>query len=126
MGPKDDKGQYHIDGIMPIDEWCDQDTGCARPGIADDPQMNGACIAALRFALEAASLLGETPVPPAWTDVADNLALPFDSDLGIHRMPSGPDGKSIVKEASASGGKILHAIHRICEQMRAEAFVRRP
>ena len=45
---------------MPVDEWCDQTSGCVSPGVNDDPQMNGASVAALKFAVEAAHLLGKT------------------------------------------------------------------
>ncbi len=30
---------YHLRGVMPIDEWCDEDSGCAQPGVDDDPQV---------------------------------------------------------------------------------------
>ena len=39
---------------MPVDEWCDPASGCGSPGVNDDPQMNGASVAALKFAAEAA------------------------------------------------------------------------
>jgi hypothetical protein len=40
--------------VMPVDEWCDPESGCSFPGVKDDPQMNGASVAALLFAAEAA------------------------------------------------------------------------
>ena len=55
----DENDDLHINGIMPIHEWCDEDSGCAFPGVDDDPQMNAASIVACKFAIEAAELLGE-------------------------------------------------------------------
>eukprot|EP01047_Picozoa_sp_COSAG01_P137587 COSAG01_NODE_68123_length_265_cov_0.608434_1_plen_87_part_11 len=48
-------GSYHINRVMPVDEWCDNTaSSCGSTGVNDDPQMNGASVAALRFAVEAA------------------------------------------------------------------------
>ena len=80
---------------MPVDEWCDQSSGCGSPGVNDDPQMNGASIAALKFAQEAAQILGKTP-DPKWLEVGDKLLIPrgtLTTPLGIykdvHLMPNG-------------------------------------
>ena len=80
---------------MPVDEWCDQSSGCGTPGVNDDPQMNGASVAALKFAVEAAEVLGEAP-DPAWAEIANKLLIPrgtLTTPLGIykdvHLMPNG-------------------------------------
>eukprot|EP01065_Artemidia_motanka_P005545 TRINITY_DN1267_c1_g1_i2.p1 TRINITY_DN1267_c1_g1~~TRINITY_DN1267_c1_g1_i2.p1 ORF type:complete len:708 (+),score=214.08 TRINITY_DN1267_c1_g1_i2:655-2778(+) len=79
---------HHIRRVMPVDEWCDQLSGCAKPGVDDDPQMNAASVAALRFAVEAAAVLNHT-APALWADIADTLVIPFDAKNGVHAMPSG-------------------------------------
>ena len=50
---RDPSGAYHLEKVMPVDEWCDNAaSGCGSRGVNDDPQMNGAAIAALQFAIE--------------------------------------------------------------------------
>ncbi len=81
--------------VMPVDEWCDQSSGCGSPGINDDPQMNGASVAALQFAVEASRLLGKTP-DPQWLEISNKLLIPrgtMTTPIGIyndvHLMPNG-------------------------------------
>eukprot|EP00947_MAST-08B_sp_MAST-8B-sp1_P005903 g5903.t1 len=53
------KAVYHVRKVMPIDEWCDQkQSGCANPGVDDDPQMNAVSKVAMLWAVEAAHLVG--------------------------------------------------------------------
>jgi hypothetical protein len=82
---------------MPIDEWCDQSSGCANPGVDDDPQMNGVSVAALLWAVEAATLVGET-APIAWAQIAAGLVIPYNASLGggVHTMPVGANGVSVI------------------------------
>jgi hypothetical protein len=44
--------------------------------VNDDPQMNGACVAALQFATEAAGVLGET-ADPKWQELSKKLLIPY-------------------------------------------------
>lgn len=48
----------------------------SRAGVNDDPQMNGACVAALQFATEAAGVLGET-ADPKWQELSKKLLIPY-------------------------------------------------
>lgn len=91
----DKAGIYHIDKVMPVDEWCHQPSGCADPGVNDDPQMNGASKVALRFAVEAAETLNNT-IDPKWSEIAEKLYMPFGnfstpygSYHDVHLMPNG-------------------------------------
>eukprot|EP00035_Acanthoeca_spectabilis_P014265 m.271436 g.271436 ORF g.271436 m.271436 type:complete len:952 (-) comp16091_c0_seq1:156-3011(-) len=97
-------GAYHLRGVMPIDEWCDQASGCANPGVDDDPQMNGMCIAALRWAIEAAELIGKGPTPNTWGKIAAGLVLPYNASLGggVHTMPVGANGISVINPPRAT------------------------
>ena len=96
---------YSLQGVMPIDEWCNQASGCADPGVNDDPQMNGVTIAALEFAIEAASIVGATS-DPVWGSIARGLPLLYDANLGnggVHTMPrGGKDNVSTVIPNSRS------------------------
>jgi hypothetical protein len=94
---------------MPVDEWCDNKASeCGSIGVADDPQMNGASVAALRFATEAAAALGKTP-DPKWLEVADRLLIPrgtFTTSSGgsykdVHLMPD----KTVPFDRIMLGGK---------------------
>ena len=93
----DTNGAYHIDKVMPVDEWCDQSSGCGSPGVNDDPQMNGASKAALQFAVEAAAAVGAAAeVDPRWSEIAaklvipyGNFSTPFGSYHDVHLMPTG-------------------------------------
>jgi hypothetical protein len=98
---KDADGSLHINGVMPIDEWCDQKSGCASPGISDDPQMNGMSISAMGFAIEAAELLQE-PVPDEWREIFAGLPIPFDETRGIHTMPVGANGAPVISSPTST------------------------
>ena len=88
-------GHFHIYKVMPVDEWCDNGaSGCGDSGVDDDPQMNGASIAALQFAAEAADALGMSP-DPGWLNVSTKILLPygsFETPYGkysdVHLMPN--------------------------------------
>ena len=90
--------RYHILKVMPVDEWCWHDSGCGNPGVNDDPQMNGASVAALRFASEAAVTLGvDRDEAIGWAAIAGKLLIPRGTlhapDSGtytnVHLMPKG-------------------------------------
>ena len=61
----------------------------------DDPQMNGVTVAALRFAIEVAGIMGITP-PPEWGKIANGLIIPYNATLGVHSMPVGPTGLPVI------------------------------
>ena len=62
---------------------------------------SGVTIAALRFATEAATLLG-IQREPLWTQIADGLVMPYDATLGVHTMPSGNNQSVVVAPHSTS------------------------
>jgi hypothetical protein len=105
-------GSYHINRVMPVDEWCDNTaSSCGSTGVNDDPQMNGASVAALRFAVEAALVLGEAP-DPRWTEIAKKLVIPYgnfstpySSYEGVHLMPP----KTVPFETVMLGGQPFSA-----------------
>jgi hypothetical protein len=111
---------YHINKVMPVDEWCDPKSGCASPGVNDDPQMNGASVAALHFAAEAAAVLG-TASPAQqqeWLDVAakinipfGNFSTPFGSYEEVHLMPP---HTGTVHTMHRTVHTLLHSLHTHC------------
>ncbi|MBI5371179.1 MAG: glycoside hydrolase family 65 protein [Sphingobacteriales bacterium] len=76
-------GQYDIKNVVASDEWAEN--------VDNDAFTNAAARANLRFAAEAAKLLGITP-DPDWTKVADNIPI-------LHF----PDG--VTKEHAAYAGE---------------------
>jgi hypothetical protein len=73
--------------------------------------MNGASVAALRFAVEAATVLGKEP-DPKWAEIAakltipyGNFSTPYGSYEGVHLMP--PD--TVPFETVMKGGKPFSA-----------------
>ncbi|MFI1966344.1 glycosyl hydrolase family 65 protein [Streptomyces pathocidini] len=79
-------GRHHINGVIPPDEY-------AAPH-DDSVYTNVAARAVLRFAAEAAAVLGKTP-DPEWERVADGLVVPFDETRGIHPEFAGYEGEKI-------------------------------
>ncbi|MGQ4516487.1 carbohydrate-binding protein [Streptomyces sp. DW26H14] len=67
-------GQYHIEGVTGPDEYHEH--------VTDNATTNAGAVVALRSAAAAATVLHETP-DPAWTRIADRIAVPADAD-GSH------------------------------------------
>ena len=77
--------------------------GCASPGVDDDAQMNAMTAAAIRFAVEAAAVVGwtgdnATKEVAAWGAIAAGLVIPFNASLGggVHTMPVGRNGLPVI------------------------------
>ncbi|RZB19349.1 glycoside hydrolase family 65 protein [Streptomyces sp. F001] len=83
-------GSYHINGVIPPDEYADEPND-------DSVYTNVAARASLRFATEAAVVLGE-PADPRWAEVADGLVVLFDERLGVHPEFAGYAGQ-LIKQA---------------------------
>ncbi|AWW41663.1 haloacid dehalogenase [Streptomyces cadmiisoli] len=83
-------GSHHINGVIPPDEYADEPND-------DSAYTNVAARASLRFATEAAALLGE-PSDPRWEVVAAGLVVPFDERRGIHPEFTGYAGQ-LIKQA---------------------------
>jgi trehalose/maltose hydrolase-like predicted phosphorylase len=66
---------YEIDQVMPPDE--------NHFPVNNSAYTNASAELALRFALQAASLLGKS-APASWSTVADAMYVPFDASQGIH------------------------------------------
>lgn len=63
---KDAKGRYHINNVVAANEW--------EENIDNDAFTNGIAILSLRYAHQAALLLGKKP-DPNWLQVADNIVI---------------------------------------------------
>lgn len=83
-------GAYHINGVIPPDEYAQEPND-------DSAYTNVAARASMRFAAEAAAVLGES-ADPRWTEVADGLVVLFDEDRGIHLEYTGYAGQ-LIKQA---------------------------
>ena len=66
---------YEIDRVMPPDE--------NHFPVNNSAYTNASAEVVLRFAMQAARLLGKTP-PASWATVADAMYVPFDAGQGIH------------------------------------------
>jgi trehalose/maltose hydrolase-like predicted phosphorylase len=85
-------GSYSINTVIPPDEYVEQ--------VNDSVYTNVGARDALRFATQAAALLGQH-ARPQWTRVADGLRILFDSNLGIHPEYAGYPGDA-VKQADVT------------------------
>ena len=63
---KDDKGRYHINNVVAANEW--------EENVDNDAFTNGIAILSLRYADQAAKVLG-LPTDPAWLDVAGKIVI---------------------------------------------------
>merc|ERR1712048_784889 len=84
----------HINRVIPPDEYKDKE-----PYTNDSVYTNWVAKVNLRFATEAANILGETP-EPEWATVADAIPILFDEGRGIHPEYSGYMDEGI-KQADA-------------------------
>ncbi|MDQ0994573.1 glycosyl hydrolase family 65 protein [Streptomyces sp. V3I7] len=80
-------GRYHLSGVIPPDEYAIEPHD-------DSAYTNASAAAVLRFATEAAAVLGE-PADPAWYEAARGLVVPFDERLGVHPEFAGYEGEQI-------------------------------
>jgi trehalose/maltose hydrolase-like predicted phosphorylase len=85
-------GSYSINTVIPPDEYVEQ--------VNDSVYTNVGARDALRFATQAAALLGQH-ARPQWTRVAGGLRILFDSNLGIHPEYAGYPGDA-VKQADVT------------------------
>jgi trehalose/maltose hydrolase-like predicted phosphorylase len=89
---RDPDGSYHIRTVIPPDEYVEQ--------VDDSVYTNVAARDALRFAGQAAALLGR-PAPARWATVADHLRILFDPASGVHPEYAGYPGDA-VKQADVT------------------------
>ncbi|MGV9678985.1 discoidin domain-containing protein [Nocardia sp. NPDC003482] len=82
----DPDGGYSIRDVAGPDEYSN--------GVDDGVYTNAVAAEALRNATAAARLLNQ-PAPPAWTDVADHLRIPFDPVNGVFLQYAGYRGAQI-------------------------------
>ena len=83
---------YSINTVIPPDEYVEQ--------VDDSVYTNVGARDSLRFAIQAAGLVGQH-ASPTWSRVADGLRVLFDSTLGIHPEYAGYPGDA-VKQADVT------------------------
>eukprot|EP00054_Salpingoeca_dolichothecata_P011085 m.61668 g.61668 ORF g.61668 m.61668 type:complete len:678 (+) comp19291_c0_seq2:45-2078(+) len=117
-------GLYHINYVLPIDEWCDNAvTSCLTKGINDSAQMNGFSKVALRWAADAYDLLNMTdPQQELWRAVADKLPVLFDEKNQRHIQfegftPNLPERSYICPE------EVLYLTHPVGPSLNISAQV---
>lgn len=86
-----ENGAYHIINVMAADEWAEN--------VDDNAFTNGAAISALRFATQAAELLGQTP-DPKWMEIANGLPILQFAD-GTTREHATYEGE-LIKQADVN------------------------
>ncbi|MCH8485911.1 MAG: glycoside hydrolase family 65 protein, partial [Candidatus Cyclonatronum sp.] len=86
-----ENGAYHIINVMAADEWAEN--------VDDNAFTNGAAISALRFATQAAELLGQTP-DPKWMEIANGLPI-LQFEDGTTREHATYEGE-LIKQADVN------------------------
>jgi trehalose/maltose hydrolase-like predicted phosphorylase len=75
---------YSIDGVMPVDEWCDNDqTKCGDIGVNNAVQTNAVAIVSLQLASQVGRML-KFDVDPQWDIIAENIKINFNSTTQTH------------------------------------------
>ncbi|CAF1534955.1 unnamed protein product, partial [Adineta steineri] len=75
---------YSIDGIMPVDEWCDNtQSKCGDVGVNNAIQTNAVAVVSLIFATEVGNMFG-FDVDPEWIQTAKKLKINFNSTTQTH------------------------------------------
>jgi trehalose/maltose hydrolase-like predicted phosphorylase len=85
-------GAFHLDHVTGPDE--------ENPNVKDEVYTNVAAKTVLEDAASAAQAIGQ-PAPPRWSNIAHDLAVPFDRAEGIHPEFDGYGGQ-LVKQADAT------------------------
>ncbi len=100
-------GKYHINNVVAADEWAEN--------VDDDAFTNGIAIEVLRYATQAAQVLGITP-DPTWTEVADNIVILSMKD-GVTREHATYNGE-VIKQADVN--LLSYPLHIIREPQQIE------
>lgn len=75
---------YSINGVMPVDEWCDNDaTKCGDIGVNNAVQTNSVAVVSLLMAAQVGRMFGFT-VDPRWETIAKYLKINFNSTTQTH------------------------------------------
>ncbi|CAF1535077.1 unnamed protein product, partial [Adineta steineri] len=75
---------YSINGIMPVDEWCDNtQSKCGDIGVNNAIQTNAVAVVSLIFATEVGNMFG-FDVDPEWIQTAKKLKINFNSTTQTH------------------------------------------
>ncbi|CAF4220657.1 unnamed protein product, partial [Adineta steineri] len=75
---------YSINGVMPVDEWCDNtQSKCGDIGVNNAIQTNAVAVVSLIFATEVGNMFG-FDVDPEWIQTAKKLKLNFNSTTQTH------------------------------------------
>ncbi|UJR22365.1 hypothetical protein I4U23_025427 [Adineta vaga] len=81
---KTNKEIYSINGIMPVDEWCDNtESKCGDIGVNNAIQTNAVAVVSLLYATEVGNMLG-FDVDPEWAITAQKLKINFNSTTQTH------------------------------------------
>ncbi|CAF1386310.1 unnamed protein product [Adineta steineri] len=81
---KTDNITYSINGIMPVDEWCDNtQSKCGDIGVNNAIQTNAVAVVSLIFATEVGNMFG-FDVDPEWIRTAKKLKINFNSTTQKH------------------------------------------
>lgn len=93
----DPAGGYDIDDVQAPDEYHDH--------VNNDAYTNASAQTALRIAVQAAGIIGQTP-DPAWTSVADGLKVPVvggvDAAGAVHSEYDGYTAQTTIKQADVT------------------------
>jgi trehalose/maltose hydrolase-like predicted phosphorylase len=96
-GERDPDGSWHLRNILPPDESVGEGPRTSTGYCDDNVLTNTSARDVLRYAIEAARILGKT-APPEWSEVADHLFIPPKDAGGIYPEYAGYNGH-IIKQA---------------------------
>ncbi|CAF1214772.1 unnamed protein product [Adineta ricciae] len=81
---KSNNETYSINGIMPVDEWCDNtESKCGDIGVNNAIQTNAVAVVSLLYATEVGNMFG-FDVDPEWAITAKKLKINFNTTTQTH------------------------------------------
>ncbi|CAF1032489.1 unnamed protein product [Didymodactylos carnosus] len=75
---------YSINGVMPVDEWCDNEQSkCGDIGVNNAVMTNAGAVISLQFATEVGNMFN-FDVDPSWIEIANGIRIGFNSTTQTH------------------------------------------
>ena len=92
LGHHDKEGRFRIDGVTGPDEYSSIADNNVYTNLMAQRNLRAAADAVARYPDEAAKLGAEVEEAASWRDAADDIVVPYDSDLGVHAQSEGFTG----------------------------------
>jgi alpha,alpha-trehalose phosphorylase len=92
LGHHDTEGRFRIDGVTGPDEYSAIADNNVYTNLMAQRNLRAAADAVVAFPKEAARLGADVEEAAAWRDAADDVVVPYDSELGVHSQSEGFTG----------------------------------